>query len=857
VSDFFVVRDSRSKETAPSPGALAMVRRSARAVLFALIVPFAAVAARASTITISGNVYDGNGGPLLRGNVYHVVGSVLVPAGQTLSIESGVVVKFGAGLSMEVDGILSAPGNDTERIAFTSLKDDNEGGDTNQDGSASSPSPGDWRGLWFTGTSDGSTITYAKIKYGSTSNGKAAIELTNTQVVFDHLQFSDCSWSGLTLDAGNSNNDATVSNCEFVRCAQPLVGVALDYLTKLTDNTSTDCTNGDYARMVGTDDNFHADADLSPSNLMNGVLAGGFTVPNGITVRFEAGCVIKLGGPPAFWAINLFGTLELAGQAGNEVVITSFHDDTIGGDLDDDGGATAPSPTDWGGIATSSLFGAKSHLNADHARFRYGGNVNFGMLMLGGRTDATLRDCTIDFSYRDAIDLGGSVAPIVIERCAMLNGGGLAVDAAVLSNLPGLLDNTASGNAANYVRVTSSNVDSSPVISIGPRNCIGSTLVLSIGFGVPFKQTLELLPGTVLKFEKGLHRIEGSGALRFVGTAEEPIVLTSLRDDAIGGDTNQDGTTTQPAPGDWDGVTLPPNADASQLEHVVLRYGGAGQTQLRCRESKSIVRSLRSEFSKLGGIYAEAHNGAARNWIAVGCKQIGLELGGGAFDVLNATVTGNGGVGVKRANGWTGTLRSSIDWGNAGGAFSNFSGNEVFFCDGGFAGSNGNVDVDPLFVDAPNGDLSLQSTSPCVETGDPADVPSGTDSRGLPRCLDANFDRAMRVDMGACEFGHVQITASGDFTPGGTVTLTSTGTPGLPALMFIGFAETDALFKPYGRLFVDLSQPWLLVGWPPSPATVTDTLPASITPPLLVVFQEVVLSGRAGNLSNLARMQIE
>ena len=41
--------------------------------------------------------------------------------------------------------------------------------------------------------------------------------------------------------------------------------------------------------------------------------------------------------------------------------------------------------------------------------------------------------------------------------------------------------------------------------------------------------------------------------------------------------------------------------------------------------------------------------------------------------------------------------------------------------DGQFAGSNGNITGDPLFVDAANGDYHLQTASPGIDTGDPAD----------------------------------------------------------------------------------------------------------------------------------------
>ena len=55
----------------------------------------------------------------------------------------------------------------------------------------------------------------------------------------------------------------------------------------------------------------------------------------------------------------------------------------------------------------------------------------------------------------------------------------------------------------------------------------------------------------------------------------------------------------------------------------------------------------------------------------------------------------------------------------------------------------GNIDADPWFVDAANGDYHLQSDSPCVDTDTPAGAPAA-DIEGTPR------DAA--PDMGAYEW---------------------------------------------------------------------------------------------------------
>ncbi|CAN5237731.1 hypothetical protein BH09BAC4_BH09BAC4_40500 [soil metagenome] len=67
---------------------------------------------------------------------------------------------------------------------------------------------------------------------------------------------------------------------------------------------------------------------------------------------------------------------------------------------------------------------------------------------------------------------------------------------------------------------------------------------------------------------------------------------------------------------------------------------------------------------------------------------------------------------------------------------------------GGFAGT-GNIDADPLFVDAANGNYRLLRNSPSINTGDPASTTasvSATDIAGGSRIF------SNRIDMGAYEF---------------------------------------------------------------------------------------------------------
>ena len=135
------------------------------------------------------------------------------------------------------------------------------------------------------------------------------------------------------------------------------------------------------------------------------------------------------------------------------------------------------------------------------------------------------------------------------------------------------------------------------------------------------------------------------------------------------------------------------------------------------------------------------------------------EDGGGVFcsdgsdvTLTNCTLSGNsvdyngGGIFCETPNDVI--VTNCILWGNTAPSAAQIYGSAtVSYSDvqGGWLGE-GNIDANPLFVDAPSSDYHLSVDSPCIDVGDNSVVDYDTDLDGNPRIV--NYV----VDMGAYEF---------------------------------------------------------------------------------------------------------
>lgn len=108
--------------------------------------------------------------------VIAVRGDLTVPGGESLTVKPGTIIKFpleyGSG-RFRVDGVLISEGTSSNKVVFTSWKDDSFGGDSNGDAAGSVPAPSDWDMIYLNGAqNNASRIFQTIIRYGGrTGNG--------------------------------------------------------------------------------------------------------------------------------------------------------------------------------------------------------------------------------------------------------------------------------------------------------------------------------------------------------------------------------------------------------------------------------------------------------------------------------------------------------------------------------------------------------------------------------------------------------------------------------------------------------------------------------------------------------------
>ncbi|MBQ8570786.1 MAG: leucine-rich repeat protein [Kiritimatiellae bacterium] len=149
-------------------------------------------------ITLSGTISSSE--VWLGDRVYHVTGNFSINSGATLTIQPGAIVKFNSGCSLTVNGTLDAQGTRAQPIVFTSIKDDEFGGDTNEDGDKTYPYAGDWSRINANGTVN---MDFCRIAYCSDTGDKGAIQGGGGTVIFNNSIIEHTTYECVRMNSGS------------------------------------------------------------------------------------------------------------------------------------------------------------------------------------------------------------------------------------------------------------------------------------------------------------------------------------------------------------------------------------------------------------------------------------------------------------------------------------------------------------------------------------------------------------------------------------------------------------------------------------------------------------------------------
>jgi parallel beta-helix repeat protein len=528
----------------------------------------------------------------LAGSPYIINSYLSVQAGATVTIEEGVTVKFENNSNLYVYGTLNATG-----VIFTSNN--------------ATPEPGIWGQIQVGNYSNRAVVnlTTCSIQYGQQLyiyNGTATLHNTNVlNMNYNGINTED---NGiLNMSGGNISTTSTEAKNGYSGVnagsndSVTLSGVSIqnyNYGISLNTNSNVNCSDmninscnypinyNDYANfsLAGTNNfsgNTYNVVKVGFSSLYNtfclSVISIPYYFPWGFQIQ-EAGSltiasnnILKF---PNDYSLNVYGILKADATIEENIYFTSYQDDNLGGDSNNDATSTAPSSKNWKGI----IFNHSSKDTSSLMRrcvVRYAGSDNTGGITMYSASP-TIDSCNVSNSYI-GIYMQGTSNPVLTNNT--IGSSQMTPIAMSFEANPVMNSNTLSfsDNAYDAIGIIGGTMTANGTLKVRSFTTVPNiTYLLLDQIIVPTGKTLTIDKGITLKSYSSdgyNHRIVVYGTLNANATADSIINFTSAKDDNYGypADCNKDGTITSPAIGDWGGIVFEAGSNGI-LNYCRIKY---------------------------------------------------------------------------------------------------------------------------------------------------------------------------------------------------------------------------------------------------------------------------------------------
>ena len=593
-------------------------------------------------------------------NVYILEGKVVVSENVTLTIEPGTIIKgeegqesLASALVVDQGGKLIAEGTPSSPIIFTSVLDGIEPGEIT--GTLTTADTGLWGGVILLGRAPISVngdIETAQIEGIPADEDYGQYGGTDPADNSGSLKYVSIRHGGVTIGQDNEINGLTLGGVGS--------GTTIDHIEVVANQDdgiewfggTVDVTNA--LVWAQGDDGFDADQAWTGS-MTNGV----------VIMSTESGSGLELDGPEGSAATEggyTFEDITLIGAG-----TSSFYADLRDGLIADLNNIFA---YDFGAEASVNISGEDSVTELTNDRITFS---NWEVVLPEGVVLADILTAEVD----DAIyDLDPEVANKFFNNVTAVGSGSVGANMDVFSWT------LAASEDAIPAEPLGTTITKTGFITVDETWTSENIYVLDGKVIVGENVTLTIEPGTIIKGEQGQESlasalvVDQGGKLIAEGTADSPIIFTSILDGIEQGQTT--GTLTTSDTGLWGGVIVLGKApisvngdiETAQIEGIPADedYGQYGGTDPADNSGSLKYVSIRhggvtiGQDNEINGLtLGGVGSGTTIDHIEVVANQDdGIEWFGGTVDVTNALVWAQGDDGFDADQAWTGSMTNGV-----------------------------------------------------------------------------------------------------------------------------------------------------------------------------------------------------